>query len=114
MDGQAVGKVVIVSPFDTPPDFVNELGVKWWRDQHTTDYARRKDAYGVSLEAVGYYIELPEGGRTRLVLSKHGEVLAEGQSLDAVGTKIDLLKFAMRPDTSTVRIGQQPVTHEEE
>lgn len=106
MDGQAVGKVVIVSPFDTPPDFVNELGVKWWRDPHTTEYAQRKDAFGVSLDAVGYFVELPEGDRTRLLLSKHGALLAEGQSIDALGTKIDVLKFALRPEPSRVRTRQ--------
>lgn len=103
MEGQAVNKVVVVTPFDTPPDFINELGVKWWRDPHTTDYAQRKDAFGVSLDAVGYYVEMPEGGRTRLLLSKHGALLAEGQSLDALGTKIDVLKFSMRPESLTVR-----------
>lgn len=97
---------VPVSPFDTPPVFVNELGTKWWKDQTTTDYAQRPDAFGVSLNAVGYFIELNDGHRTRLLLSTHGTVLAEGQSLDAIGTLIDVLKFAQRPEAADVQTGQ--------
>lgn len=88
--------VTITSPFDTEPDFVNELGVKWWQDRHTTEYAQAKDAHGTSLEAIGWFVELPHGARTRLLLGKNGELLAEGQALDDIGTKIDVLKFLKR------------------
>ena len=30
-------------PWDKTPDYVNEIGVKWWLDKDTTDYANKKN-----------------------------------------------------------------------
>jgi hypothetical protein len=83
-------------PFDTEPDFVNELGIRWWKDSATTEYARNPDAAGTVLAAHAWFIEHPNGWRTRVIVSERGEVLAEGQALDDIGMKIDILKFAKR------------------
>ena len=84
------------TPFDTAPDFVNELGVKWWRDPALTDYAQRADSQDTSLEAEGWIIETPEGHRTRLLISKTGSLLASGSAMDDIGMQIDVLKLLKR------------------
>lgn len=79
--------------FDGEPEFVNELGVKWWRDEHTTDYARRPDANGISLDAVCFGIEEPGGRRTRVLVSMAREIIEEDQSLESLAVKIDVRKM---------------------
>ena len=75
-------------PWDKQPEFVNEKGVKWWQDKETTDYAKRK-----KLDAVCWFVEEPNRRRTRILVSKKGEVLEENQSLEGMCCKIDVLKF---------------------
>jgi len=82
--------------WDKKPDFINEKGVKWWRDASTTRYARREDAHGTTLEAVVWLVEEPNGHRTRLLIADDGEFLGENQNLEALGAKIDILKMAKR------------------
>lgn len=86
----------IGSVFDTEPDFVNEIGVKWWRDTYTTQYAQKKDSQGTSLDAVCYYVEEVSGKRTRLLVHRSGTILADDQSLEGIGIKIDILKMLQR------------------
>lgn len=83
-------------PFDTEPEFINELGVKWWQDKSTTEYARKPDLAGTSLAAHAWFVEQPNGCKTRVLVSEKGEILAEAQALDDMGMKIDILKFAQR------------------
>ncbi len=85
-----------MTPFDTEPDFINEIGVKWWRDPVTTDYARSPDRCGTVLAAQGWIIERPDGFRSRLLVSEAGEVIADDQLLEGMGIKIDLLKMQAR------------------
>lgn len=68
------------------PDFVNETGVKWWRDSVTNSYAKFK---GIE-NAQGFLIELPDGYKTR-VLIVDDELVAEDQSIEGLGGKIDQL-----------------------
>ena len=75
-------------PWDKPPEFVNEKGFKWWQDAETTGYAK-----GKKLDAVCWFVEEPNGRRTRILVSKKGEVLEENQSLEGMCCKIDVLKF---------------------
>ena len=82
--------------FDSKPDFVNELGVKWWRDDTTTDYAQRPDAQGTTLDVVCFAIEQPNGRRTRVLLSKTGEIIEENQNLEALAIRVDVRKFLKR------------------
>lgn len=41
--------------FKQEPEFVNEVGVKWWRDHSTTHYAQKPDINGITLNAVCFY-----------------------------------------------------------
>ena len=76
-------------PWNKPPEFVNEKGFKWWQDTETTGYAHK----GKKLDAVCWFVEEPNGRRTRILVSKRGEVLEENQSLEGMCCKIDVLKF---------------------
>ena len=80
-------------PCDKPPEFVNEKGFKWWQDAETTGYARKKNNNGKRLNAICWLVEEPNGRRTRILVSKRGEVLEENQSLEGMCCKIDALKF---------------------
>jgi hypothetical protein len=80
-------------PWDKPPEFVNNLSVKWWQDKHTTAYAQMKNHDNKKLDAVCWFVEEPNGRRTRILVSKKGEVLEENQSLEGMSSKIDVLKF---------------------
>jgi hypothetical protein len=85
-----------ILPFDEEPDFVNELGVKWWKDETLTDYAQREDALGTALNAVCFYIEEPCGTKSRVLVSKGEEIMEVDQSLEGMAIKIDLRKFMQR------------------
>lgn len=84
------------TPFDSPPEHVNELGVKWWRDTETTKYAQRQDEHGTSLDAVCFFVEQPNGYCTRVLVSAGGQILGENQTMDGMGCKIDVLKYFQR------------------
>ena len=81
-----------ISPWGTDPYFVNDEGTKWWKDQHTTDYATRKDNNDISLEVYCFYIESITGYRTRVLVDRNG-VLCEDQTLEGIGSKIDVIKL---------------------
>ena len=80
-------------PWNKPPEFVNEKGFKWWQDKETTDYAKKKNRDGKKLDAVCWFVEEPNGRKTRVLVSKKCEVLEENQSLEGMCCKIDVLKF---------------------
>lgn len=84
------------SLFSGEPEFVNELGVKWWRDPSTTQYAQKPDKHGITLQVVCFGIEEPSGRRTRVLISQAGEIIEADQSLEALATKIDVRKFLKR------------------
>lgn len=93
--------------FETKPDFVNELGVKWWRDEDTTRYAQKPNIHGVTLDVVCFFIEEKDGYRTRLLISKAGEIIEQDQTIDGMGTKIDVRKFLIRDH----QINPEPVAN---
>jgi len=82
-----------MNPFDTEPDYINELGTKWWLDKDITKYAQKPDRNGIILDAICYYTEETGGRRTRVLVSKDQEIIEEDQTLDGMGTKIDIRKF---------------------
>lgn len=53
-------KHLLNPPWDTEPEFVNELGVKWWKDDYMTEYAQKPDRSGTVLDAVCFYVELAD------------------------------------------------------
>ena len=82
--------------FNREPDFINEIGVKWWRDEYTTKYAQKPDINGAALDVVCFAIEKPNGYRTRVLLNKAREIIEEDINLEALAIKIDVRKFLKR------------------
>ena len=86
----------MIDPFSGKPNFINEQGVKYWLDQSTSDYANRADIYGTRLKGKAFFVERPDGFKTRLFIGETQDILADDQTLDGIATKIDLLKFIKR------------------
>ena len=80
------------------PDFVNDEGVKWWHEAGLTRYALSKGFAGVRV----WTVERPDGYKTRLFTEKQS-VLAEDQSLEGLGIKIDLLAFQRQTPNDKVQ-----------
>jgi hypothetical protein len=70
------------------PDFTNDDGVQWWREPTLTRYALSKGLADMKV----WTVHKPDGHRTRL-LTEGRNVLAEDQTLEGLGIKIDLLAF---------------------
>lgn len=75
-----------MSPFNFPPDFVNELGVKWWSDKDLTHYAKLKVK---KLNLAVYLIEEVSGSRSRVVVESDSIVYASPR-LEDVACFIDM------------------------
>lgn len=80
------------------PDFVNELGVKWWLDRSATSYARKPDLKGTTMDVLVYRVEHPNGASAFIVTDGGGEPMKECPSLEAVGAWVDFTKAAKRFD----------------
>lgn len=79
------------TPWDgdnTPPIHTDELGVKYWHDKSSQQYAKLKGVNVVCL-----FAELPTGERQR-VIAENGRVMFEATSLDAIACHIDVMAFA--------------------
>lgn len=80
------------------PDFVNNEGVKWYFDAHTTKYARSDSLKG-SGKGIGtircYMVVFPSGESTRVVLDNNTPIY-ESTSLDAIGCFLDMLKLSAK------------------
>lgn len=83
--------------WETKPDFVNERGVRWWLDRSTTDYARSRIK-----DAVVWLVQEPDGGMTRLLVVD-GFIRYETQSIESMGTYIDLLKLQHDHDSNQAK-----------
>jgi hypothetical protein len=78
-----------------PPIFVNELGIKWWKEENLNDYAMRPDSFGTTLNVAAYLIEKPDAYRSFVLLD--GEtVLVESQQSESIAAHIDVMKFLKR------------------
>lgn len=76
------------------PDFVNEIGTKFWKDKVLTDHAAKEDSLGRKLDAVCFYIKLKTGEAAYLLVDrKTQQPIAEEIGVEAMGVKIDVLKF---------------------
>ena len=85
-----------MNPFSSPPDFINAEGVKWWHDDSTTKYARNPDKFGTTLDVQCWYVEFPDGSRTRVLINADQQVVDESQTLEGIGIKIDVRKMLLR------------------
>jgi len=99
-------KSAFFTPWDTPPDAVNDAGVKWWRDDNSTSYAKsvgRMRKFQLPIQV--FFAETPEKERTHLIIM-NGQIVGESQSMEGVGSQIDKLyiihqmqKKSMKPKT---------------
>jgi hypothetical protein len=66
------------------PDYVNEQGTKWWYESTYKEHQI-------------WIVETTDGYKTRVALRKDGKgIIAEDQTIDGIGTKIDMHVFAMK------------------
>jgi hypothetical protein len=80
------------TPFEGKPDFINEKGVKWWLDKQLTNYCEREDLNGIKLKMKVFYVEEPDGRKTRMLIDANGPVY-ENQKLEDMAVHIDILKL---------------------
>lgn len=78
-----------------PPIFVNELGIKWWKEENLNHYASRPDSFGTTLDVAAYLIEKPNGSRL-FVLLEEETVLVESQQSESIAVHIDVMKLLKR------------------
>lgn len=88
---------LITSLHETKPDFVNELGTKWWIEKDLTNYCKKEDQYGTKLEATAFLVELVNGARSYVVV-KNNQIIAESQSLETISIEIDVRKYLIRTE----------------
>ena len=85
------------------PDFVNDKGVKWWHEADLTCYAFRKGFAGVRV----WTVERPDGYRTRL-FTEGETILADDQTVEGLGIKIDVLAYQRQTPNAKVSGGGTP------
>ena len=76
---------------NSKPDFVNELGVKWWIDKSSTNYARNPDFNDIVLDVVCYIVKFPNGKFERVIV-QNGEIEFSSQKIEDIGCHIDIMK----------------------
>lgn len=74
--------------WDTPPQFVNPDGVKFWLDQESTRYALSKKLKDVQV----LFVEETNGNRTRLI-TQRGEPVYEHQNLENIACHLDIMQL---------------------
>ena len=80
---------------DREPDFINEIGTKWWSVDLLNDACKRPDKHGITIDARCYIVELKNGER-HYVMVQNNEVVYENQNLEAFCVYIDTLKILER------------------
>ena len=79
--------------FKSKPGFISEDNIKWWFNQSTTDYARRNDINGISLENIEVWYILFQDGKKTMVILDNKKPIYESTSLESIASHIDLLKL---------------------
>lgn len=84
------------------PDFVNELGIKWYVDKHVTEYCFKGNISGVALNNIIAYVVVKPTGETDRVLVKYPDkaVIFNTKSLEEIGVEIDRLKLVKTFDNN--------------
>ena len=77
------------------PNFVNDLGIKWYIDELVTQYCLKENISGVFLDNVlAYVVVLPDGNTDRVLVDVNKqEVIYSTKSLEEIGVEIDKLKL---------------------
>lgn len=79
---------------DEPPILINEEGVKWWSNPSMTQWCKRKDRNGISLNWEAYYIETPEGCNTIVLVDEGGNIVYDNQQTEACASYVDMVKLS--------------------
>lgn len=86
----------MIHDYDSPPDFGNTEGTKFWLDKSLNRYARQPDQHGTTLENISCMIvHTKDGMRTRLLFDED-ECIADIPDYEAVAARIDMMKFEKR------------------
>lgn len=89
-----------ILPFNDPPTYTNEMGVKWWLDGSTTSYATSPDPHGTTLpDVTAWIVQRPEGDATRILLgvvNNEMAVIYTDKTLEGIACHIDMLKADKR------------------
>lgn len=77
------------------PDFVNNLGTKWWKDHESTHYAQKENAHGVALPNIqAWIVETTDGVRSYVLVDTNIQgIVYTTQLLESLGIHIDMLKY---------------------
>lgn len=70
-------------PFESKPDFVNDVGIKWWLYKGMTEKLHKGQVFNV---------EFPSGERQRVIL-QDGNIVYETQDIDSLCCRIDVLNL---------------------
>lgn len=80
---------------ESQPDFVNDLGTKWWLDKDTIFWASRGDINLLEHDFQFWYVEMQDGFRSRLI-TKGKKIIYDNTSSEAIAIKIDIYKMLIR------------------
>lgn len=79
------------------PDFVNEEGFEWYRNNSVTDYANAPSGDNPGLGAVCFTVVKDGRPLAYMLIHPDDGVLAEENTLEGMGAKIDVLKITRNP-----------------
>ena len=71
--------------FKEEPDFINDVGTRWWKNDILTRHAEEKLGKGYRV----YVAQSIEGARDYLLLDDNNEILDGDHRLDGMSFKID-------------------------
>ena len=77
---------MITDVFETEPDFINDDGVKWWKDNILNEKAKE-------INGVTWLTQLPGGYKSRVLLINN-EVEYEHPTLEAMAVHIDMIRLS--------------------
>lgn len=75
---------------ETKPDFVNDLGVKYWVHKDLSSYCKRMKVKGIA-----YKVKLVNGEMTYVIVGDKG-ILTEAANYQNMLYRIDALSFTRR------------------
>ena len=76
------------------PYYEDPSGTKWWLDKDMTQHARRDIPMAKGLVNVAVFFVKVGDYATRIAIDDKRSVLAEDQTLEGMGCKLDILKIA--------------------
>ena len=84
------------------PDFVNELGVKWWKQDDLNEYAHER-----GLPIANWYVETPDDDRSYVMVAlDNNDIIHRTQQFEGMCHHIDALFAVECFDINDERISQ--------